>query len=77
MINIESISILRQTDRLDRVSQNEEPLFITKNGKAYLVILSPAHYEQIVKELEHYKQAFDRERELKELATKVKKGFVY
>ena len=74
MTNIESISVLRQTDRLDQVSQNNDPLFITKNGKSYLVILSPEHYEQIVEELEHYKQAFDKEREIKELAAKVEKS---
>lgn len=33
MANIESISVLRKTDKLDEVSQNRKPLFVTKNVK--------------------------------------------
>lgn len=74
MPNIESISILRKTEKLDEISQSNQPLFVTKNGKAYLVVLSTAHYEEIVKERDHYKQAFEREREIAELVTKVEKS---
>ncbi|MFQ5637308.1 MAG: hypothetical protein ACE5IR_04870 [bacterium] len=74
MVHIDSISVLRQTDRLDKVSQSNMPLFVTKNGKAYLVILAPKVYEEITKERDHYKQAFEREREVKELALKVEKS---
>ena len=72
MADIESISVLRQTESLDKVSQTKKPLYVTKNGKAYLVVLSPLLYEEIIKERDHYKQAFEREREISELISKVK-----
>jgi len=74
MPDIESISILRQADRLDKVSKSKTPLFVTKNGKAYLVVLSPESYEEIVKEREHYKRAFEKEREIRELVARVEKS---
>lgn len=71
MPNIQPISILREKNVLDQISQSTEPLFITKNGSAYLVILSPESYDKIIKELNHYKQALQQERELHDLAFKV------
>ena len=58
MPNIQPISILRQKDKLDKISQCKEPLYLTKNGKAYLVIMSPESFEEIIKERDHFKQAF-------------------
>jgi PHD/YefM family antitoxin component YafN of YafNO toxin-antitoxin module len=74
MPNIQPISILREKKVLDQVSQGKEPLFITKNGNAYLVILSPNFYDEITKELNHYKSALEREKELHDLALKVNKS---
>ena len=74
MPKIESISILRQTDQLDKVSKSKAPLFVTKNGKAYLVVMSHQSYDDICKELDHYRRTFEREREIKSLATKVNKS---
>ncbi|MFQ6114896.1 MAG: hypothetical protein ACE5NG_12580 [bacterium] len=74
MADIESISVLRQTDRLDKVSQSQEPLYVTKNGKAYLVVLSPGLYEEIIKERDHYREAFEREKEIRELVSKVERS---
>lgn len=74
MPGIESISVLRQTVRLDKASQSKEPLYVTKNGRAYLVVLSPALYEEIIRERDHYKQALEREREISELASKVERS---
>ena len=74
MADIESISVLRKTDKLDEVSQNRKPLFVTKNGKAYLVVLSHELYEEILRERDHYQRAFEREREIKELISTVKKS---
>lgn len=74
MADIQSISALRQTDTLDKVSQSKEPLHVTKNGKAYLVVLSPAFYEEIIKERDHYKQAFEKEKELSELMSKIERS---
>ena len=62
MPGIESISVLRQSVRLDQASQSKEPLYVTKNGRAYLVVLSPELYEEIIRERDHYKQALERER---------------
>lgn len=71
MPNIQPISILREKKVLDQISQSKEPLFVTKNGSAYLVILSPDFYDEIFKELNHYKLALQREREWHDLAVKV------
>ena len=71
MPNIQPISILREKKVLDQINQSKEPLFVTKNGSAYLVILSPDFYDEIIKELNHYKLALQRERELHDLALKV------
>jgi PHD/YefM family antitoxin component YafN of YafNO toxin-antitoxin module len=74
MPNIQPISILREKKTLDQISESKEPLFITKNGSAYLVILSPDFYDEIIKEMNHYKLALERERELRDLALKVNKS---
>jgi PHD/YefM family antitoxin component YafN of YafNO toxin-antitoxin module len=74
MPNIESISILRQTDWLDKISRSKTPFFVTKNGKAYLVVMSHESYNKITEELDYYKQALEREREFKDLAAKVEKS---
>ena len=74
MANIEPISILREKNKLDKVNQTNEPLYITKNGKAYLVLLSHNYFEEIITERNYYKQVFEREREMKELILKVKKS---
>lgn len=71
MKNIQPISVLRQTDILDQVSEATEPLFITKNGRSYLVILSPDYFEQLTKEREHLKNIIERERELQNLVKTV------
>jgi len=71
MPNIQPISILREKKVLDQISQSKEPLFITKNGSAYLVILSPDFYDKIIEEKNHCKLALERERELRDLALKV------
>lgn len=72
MPKIEPISILRERETLDRLSQDKEPLFVTKNGSSYLVILSPDSYDEIIKERDHYKKAFEREQEINKLIQKVK-----
>ena len=41
MAAIESISVLRHAETLDKVHQSNKPLYVTKNGKASLVVLSP------------------------------------
>ena len=74
MSNIQPISILREKKVLDQISQSKEPLFITKNGSSYLVILSPDSYDEIIKEMNDYKLALERERELHDLALKVNKS---
>ena len=74
MPDIESISILRQTDRLDKVSKSKSPLYVTKNGRAYLVVMSPESYDEIIKEREHYKEAFEKERQVRELVAKVERS---
>ena len=68
MPNIQPISILREKENLDKFSKTNEPLFITKNGTAYLVLLSPDSYDKITQERDHYKKAFEREKEVRELA---------
>ena len=70
MPNIQPISILREKKALDQVSKSKEPLFITKNGSSYLVILSPDFYDKIIEEKNHYKLALERERELQDLVLK-------
>ncbi len=74
MPDIQSISALRQKDTLDKISYSKEPLYVTKNGKAYLVLLSPAFYDDIIKERDHYKKAFEKEKELSELVLKIGKS---
>ena len=74
MPNIRPMNILREKKILDQISQSKEPFFVTKNGNAYLVILSPDFYSEIIKELNHYKLAFEREKELRDLELKVSKS---
>lgn len=74
MADIQSISVLRQKEILNKVNQTKEPLYVTKNGKAYLVLLSPDLYEEIIQERDLYKQAFEKDREMDELVLKVKKS---
>jgi PHD/YefM family antitoxin component YafN of YafNO toxin-antitoxin module len=76
MPNIRPMNILREKKILDQISQSKEPFFVTKNGNAYLVILSPDYFDEILQERDHYRLAFERERELHELAMKVKKSRV-
>ena len=54
--------------------QSNKQLYVNKNGKAYLVVLSPLLYAEMIKERDHYKQAFEREREMNELVEKVEKS---
>jgi len=74
MADIQSISALGQMNTLDKVSQAKEPLYITKNGKAYLAVLASAYYEEIIKERDHYRHAFEREREISDLVSKVERS---
>ena len=74
MPKIQPLSSLREKEVLDQISESKEPLFITKNGSAYLVILSPNFYDEITKELNYYKSALEREKELHDLASKVNKS---
>ncbi|MBC8182823.1 type II toxin-antitoxin system Phd/YefM family antitoxin [candidate division KSB1 bacterium] len=71
MPNIQPISILREKETLDKVNRTKEPLFITKNGTAYLVLLSPDSYDEMIHERDQYKKAFEREKEIRELAHKI------
>ncbi len=74
MAKIEPISILRHSAFLDKISQSNEPVYVTKNGKAYLVILSPRQFEEIIQERDHFKQAFEKEREMQALIEKIKRS---
>jgi PHD/YefM family antitoxin component YafN of YafNO toxin-antitoxin module len=71
MANIKPVSILRDKEILDEVSTSGEPLYVTKNGESYLIVMSPETYEEIVQERDHYKNALEREKELKSLMSKV------
>lgn len=74
MPDIRPISILREKKVLDQVSKSKEPLFITKNGSAYLVILSPDFYDEIINKMNHYRMGLEKERELQDLLLKVNKS---
>jgi len=53
----ESITILRETHKLDQISKNSsEPICITKNGEEYLYILNPILFRQLIDELEYEKE---------------------
>ena len=71
MANIKPVSILRDKEVLDEVSTSGEPLYVTKNGESYLIVMSPGTYEEIVQERDHYKKSLEREKELKSLMSKV------
>lgn len=48
MINIQPITLLRDTDKLEKdLKKKKTPIFITKNGYTSFVILSPDEYEEM------------------------------
>ena len=71
MTNIKPVSILRDKEVLDELSVSKEPLYVTKNGESYLIVMAPKTYEEIIKERDHYKNALEREKELIALISKI------
>jgi len=67
MPNIKPISILREKKILDKISQEKEPVFITKNGSSYLVLQSQESYDKILAERDFYRDALAREKEIRGL----------
>lgn len=65
MPNIRPISDLRnRTDEISRLCHStSEPVFITKNGREDLVVMSQASYEQQQARLELYAKLDEAERE--------------
>lgn len=74
MAKIKSFSSLRKADALHEISETKEPLYITRNGETYLVILSPELYEEITEERDHYKRAFEKEREMSALVSQIERS---
>lgn len=53
----ESITILKEAQKLDQISKNSsEPICITKNGKEYLYLLNPTLFKQLIDELKYEKE---------------------
>ncbi|MBN2008312.1 hypothetical protein JW960_03080 [candidate division KSB1 bacterium] len=71
MPNIQPLRVLREKSTLKKLSETDEPVFITKNGNPFLVVMTPGKFDEIVQERDHYKQALEREKEIYNLSMKV------
>lgn len=60
---IRPISDLRnKANEISSICHNEnQPIFITKNGKGDMVVMSQAHYERIYSQLELYRKLGEAE----------------
>lgn len=60
---IRPISDLRnRANEISRICHSEnQPIFITKNGKGDMVVMSQAHYERIYSQLELYRKLGEAE----------------
>lgn len=67
MPRIIPISELKNTaDISDKCHQQDEPIYITKNGYGDMVIMSMEVYEKMIKKLEIYKDIEISEKQMKE-----------
>jgi PHD/YefM family antitoxin component YafN of YafNO toxin-antitoxin module len=74
MPRIQPVQTLRDKSTLKKLSEMDEPIYITKNGNPYFVIMNTEKFDEIVREHDHYKHALEREKEIHDISAKIERS---